>query len=51
VCFFAFALHDDDVFLEFASTVDNVLDFMFDVMGAAVSSLCSIITTFPYHLL
>ena len=38
-------------FLEFASTVDNVLDFMFDVMGAAVSRLCSIITAFPYHLL
>ena len=38
-------------FLEFASTVDNVLDFMFDVMGAAVSRLCPIITAFPYHLL
>jgi len=25
------------LFSEFASTVDNVLDFMFDVMGAAVS--------------
>ena len=24
-------------FIEFVSTVDNVLDFMFDVMGAAVS--------------
>ena len=34
-------------FLEFASTVDNVLDFMFDVMGAAVSPYCSIIITFP----
>ena len=38
-------------FLEFASTVDNVLDFMFDVMGAAVSPYCSIIIMFPYHLL
>ena len=38
-------------FLEFASTVDNLLDFMFDVMGAAVSRLCPIITAFPYHLL